>query len=145
MSSTLRAGLVIGVATLLIGLPAGLMCQVCIPILALASGALAGFLSQKWGEPATAPAAQSGAIAGGVAGLGALLGQTASAIINGVLVGSGTIPNPMEEYFGPVNENSLLVGVMIWVCVGVAGAAMAAGTGALAAHLSQKKQTAPAE
>lgn len=144
MSSSLRAGLVIGLAVFLIGLPAGLMCQICVPILALASGAVAGYLSQTWGEPDAGPPAQSGAIAGGIAGIAALLGQSASAVANGLLLSSGMIENPFEQFTGPVDEGSMIAGVAIWICVGVAGAAMAAGAGALAAHLKGQKPRVPA-
>ncbi len=137
-------GLVIGAAMFLIGLPAGLLCQICVPILALACGALAGILSQTWGEPDAGPPAQSGAIAGGIAGIGALLGQAGSAVVNGLLVGSGTVPNPFERFTGPVSQTSMIAGVLIWVCVGVAGAAMSTGTGALAAHLKGQQRSTPA-
>ncbi len=137
MSSAVRAGLISALVLLIVSLLSDAICALCGPLYAIAGGAAAGWLSQRWGPPETdSPPVVQGAIAGGIAGLGTLAGQIGAAAFNVWLVSSGAVPE-IEELLGvALGQAELAAGAIVWSCVGLVGVALAVGAGALSARLA---------
>jgi len=134
----LKSGLIIGGLTLLLATLFGFLFPLCVPCLALALGAGAGYLAGQFEKPGeTRRAAGVGAGAGAIAGVGALIGHVVGGLINAVITGpegsarlleqlgidvGNTSGNPVAFYGG-----ALAVGC----CFGVLDIALMAGLGAV--------------
>jgi len=83
-----KAGLIAAVVALILAIGGSLLLALCVPCVSFFLGIGAGYLACHY-EPAGdgGSAAKSGAIAGAIGGVGALLGQSIGAIINGFMVG----------------------------------------------------------
>lgn len=84
----LKSGLIIGGLTLLLATLFSFLFPLCVPCLALALGAGAGYLAGQFEKPGeTRQAVGMGAGAGAIASVGALIGHVVGGLVNAVIIG----------------------------------------------------------
>jgi len=143
MSSSVRSGLVCGIGLAVIGFVSTIMCQLCGPLNALAGGAMAGLLSQRWGvTEQDSPAAIQGAIAGGIAGIGAMIGQLGSTALNTwMFISQRTLSDLAEQMLGaPIGPADIVVSASMWALVAIVGIGLAVAAGASAGHMGRRNR-----
>ncbi len=134
-----KAGLILGVVMLVLGIGGSLITPLCVPCIALLAGLGAGYLAGVYEKPlASGGAAKVGAIAGAIGGAGALLGQIVGGILNSVMVDPQTIVNILEQLGLPTTYDPATLHIAQiggGVCFGVLDIVLMAGLGALGGML----------
>lgn len=138
----LKAGLIVGGATLVLGLVGGFVFPLaCIPCVAALGGLAAGYLAGQFDGPgASGVAARIGAQSGAIAGVGALLAHLISGIANAVMVGPGAATELARAFgldTGDVNNPAAYYGGAIGgaCCLGIGELVLMTALGALAGLL----------
>jgi hypothetical protein len=131
----IKAGLILGVVMLVLGIGGSLITPLCVPCIALAAGLGAGYLAGVFEKSETSGgAAKVGAIAGAIGGAGALLGQIIGGIINAIVVKPEGVADMLEQFGLPVASDPSLYYISFiggGVCFGVIDIILMAGLGAL--------------
>jgi len=147
MQPRIKLGLTVGAIGLVLNICVAGFFGFCGPVLSLIAGGVAGFLTAQQEKPgAKGDGARAGAVSGGIAGALIIVGQVIGGIAalvyfqsNGLDVAFGQIPSLGEDpaisavYYG--------TGIVTALCFGIVGAALAAGTGALAGYLATTEQS----
>ena len=130
-----KAGLILGVVMLVLGIGGSLITPICVPCIALMAGVAAGYLAGVYEKPATSGGtAKVGAGAGAIGGAGALIGQIIGGILNAVIVGPQGIADFARMLDMPVsnNPNVAYIGFIGGgFCFGILDILLMAGLGAL--------------
>jgi hypothetical protein len=135
MQPRIKFGLIVGGVGLFVNLCASAAVGLCGPFVALLAGALAGFLAaQQEKLPAQSAGAKVGATAGGLAGGLMIIGQSLGAVV-GLALLQTTGGNPFvgsgPSTGAPVEQAAFyLSGFGAGCCMGIFGAALAAGAAA---------------
>lgn len=133
-----RAGLIAGGVTLVLGLVVGFLSPLCIACLAVLAGLGAGYLAGQYDRPADASnAARLGAGAGAIAGAGAVLASIAAGLASAAVNGQ-----MMFEQLGVPQSTAQDQALVFWgtafltgCCIGLFNVALMAGVGAIGANL----------
>jgi len=130
-----KAGLILGVVMLILGIGGSLITPICVPCIALMAGLGTGYLASVFDRRATSSdAAKIGAGAGAIAGVGALLGQIIGGILNALIVGAEGAAAVAEAWGLPVAPDPNIYYVSFigaGVCIGIVDVVIMAGLGAL--------------
>jgi hypothetical protein len=136
MKPSIKYGLIIGFAALVVNIFVGLILGICAPFISLAAGAVAAYLAIEEEKPDTQGAGgMQGLIAGGITGLLSMTGMLCIALVGLVfLVPMAAMSADAEEAAGLLMITGLMGGfTFVFVAAGViAGALAGAATGFLA-------------
>jgi hypothetical protein len=148
-----RAGLIVGGITLVLGLVGGfIFAPLCVPCLALFAGTGAGYLAGQFDRPGMSnTAVRLGAQAGAIAGIAALLAHLIAGVSNAALVGPEGAAEMMRQFGleGDASNPAVYYASAFGTscCMGLFEIALMAGTGALGGMLwfntAGKNQSAP--
>lgn len=148
MRPYIRIGLIAGGIGLVLNSCLAAAMGLCGPFLALAAGAIAGFLASRAENPtARAEGARLGAISGGITGALVFIGQIIGAVgillilqLTGMQMPFGTVPPTGSD---PASQAAYYVsGLGVGVCFGVVGILTAALGGAGAGYPAPPQHTA---
>lgn len=139
----LKAGLIVGGVTLVLGLIGGFIFPVlCIPCVALFAGTGAGYLAGQFDRPGVSNGAvRLGAQAGAIAGVAALLAHLIAGVGGAVMMGPEGAANLLSGLGLPDTSGSTdptiyyASATLTACCLGLFEVALMAGTGALGGML----------
>lgn len=135
-----KAGVITGAVSLVLGIGFALLSPICVPCIALFLGIGAGFLAGMFDKPLVGnETLKTGALAGVISGIGLALGQTIGAVLNSILVGPERAARMLEN-LGVQAGGTTIVGPGYWagvigstVCFGVVDVVLMAIFGILGA------------
>lgn len=148
MQPRVRIGLIVGAIGAVLNICFAGVFSCCGPILSLVAGGLAGYFAAQEEKPTVKnDGARIGATAGGIAGGLIILGQIIGGVgalaftqFSGAQVPFGQVPSPSGD---PSQQVIFYVtGIGTALCLGLVGAGLAAGAGALTVYFTTPDQPA---
>ncbi len=133
MTPKIKYGLIVGIAGLVLTIVVALLSGCCGPLVAIAAGALAGYLANR----EEGGGAKTGAISGGISGVLILAGQFIGGIGSLLFFQSVGFTQQLGILPGSTDQASYWIsGAVTGLCFGLLDAALAAGGGAAAAAIA---------